>query len=104
MAYTLLELEENLARIKAKASHLEMQRSKMEAMINFVRDQFIFLPEDIYKSMAMMKAQYAQFTAEESQLEAMLNFARQNYQSSLEKSDANMTKMRNQMKRTKVWH
>ncbi|OMO58941.1 hypothetical protein CCACVL1_25229 [Corchorus capsularis] len=91
MEYALLELEENLARIKAKASHIEMQRSKMEDMISFVRDQFIVLPEDIYKSMAMMKAQYAQFMAKESQLEAMLNFARQNYQSSLEKSDANMT-------------
>ncbi|OMO94372.1 hypothetical protein CCACVL1_06035 [Corchorus capsularis] len=91
MEYSLLELEENLARIKAKASHIEMQRSKMEAMINFVRDQFIVLPEDIYKSMVMMKAQYAQFMAEESQLDAMLNFARQNYQYSLKESNANMT-------------
>ncbi|OMO77550.1 hypothetical protein CCACVL1_14973 [Corchorus capsularis] len=91
MEYSLLELKENLARIKEKASHIEMQRSKMEAMINFVRDQFIVLPEDIYKCMTMMKAQYAQFMSEESQLEAMLNFARQNYQSSLKESDANMT-------------
>ncbi|OMO70084.1 hypothetical protein CCACVL1_19114 [Corchorus capsularis] len=91
MGYALLELEENLARIKAKAAHIEMQRSKMEAMINFVREQSIVLPEDIYKSMAMMKEQYAQFMAEESQYEAMLNFARQN-QSFLEESDANMTK------------
>ncbi|OMO69852.1 hypothetical protein CCACVL1_19230 [Corchorus capsularis] len=90
MGYALLELEENLARIKAKAAQIEMERSKMEAMINFVRDQSIVLPEDIYKSMATMKVQYTQFMVEESQLEAMLNFAHQN-QSFLEESDANMT-------------